>query len=129
MNYTKYALKDNEELKSLLASSDDLFVVACNKCFKEFETVNEPDCDTFVQLASEQGRKITGTVKVDFLCNKLLTEKKLKDMIPEGTKNVAVISCGLGIQTVAELEEVPVLAAANTLNYTGNHGMALTEKT
>ena len=129
VNYTKYALKDNEELKSLLASSDDLFVVACNKCFKEFETVNEPDCDTFVQLASEQGRKITGTVKVDFLCNKLLTEKKLKDMIPEGTKNVAVISCGLGIQTVAELEEVPVLAAANTLNYTGNHGMALTEKT
>ncbi|WP_330579108.1 electron transport complex subunit RsxC [Bilifractor porci] len=129
MNYTKYALKDNEELKSLLASSDDLFVVACNKCFKEFETVNEPDCDTFVQLASEQGRKITGTVKVDFLCNKLLTEKKLKDVIPEGTKNVAVISCGLGIQTVAELEEVPVLAAANTLNYTGNHGMALTEKT
>lgn len=129
MNYTKYALKDNEELKSLLASSDDLFVVACNKCFKEFETVNEPDCDTFVQLASEQGRKITGIVKVDFLCNKLLTEKKLKDMIPEGTKNVAVISCGLGIQTVAELEEVPVLAAANTLNYTGNHGMALTEKT
>ena len=43
VNYTKYALKDNEELKSLLASSDDLFVVACNKCFKEFETVNEPD--------------------------------------------------------------------------------------
>lgn len=129
MNYTKYALKDDEDLKSLLASADDLFVVACNKCFKEFESVNEPDCDTFVQLASDQGKKITGTAKVDFLCNELLTEKKLDGMIPEGTKTVAVISCGLGIQTVANLEDVPVLAATNTLNYTGNHGMALTEKT
>ena len=49
-------------------------------------------------------------------------------MIPEGTENVIVISCGLGIQTVADLAGKPVYAASNSLNYRGKHGMALTER-
>ena len=68
------------------------------------------------------------SARVDFLCNKTQTEKKLQDMIPEGTENVIVISCGLGIQTVADLAGKPVYAASNSLNYRGKHGMALTER-
>ena len=129
-NYTKYKLKGNDELKSLLEDKDNLFIVACNKCFKEFDTMEEPDLAEFEQLAAECGKKVTGSVKVDFLCNKTQTTKKLQDIIPEDTEHVVVISCGLGVQTVADLEKekLPVYAAANTLNYTGHHGMALTKK-
>ena len=127
-NYTKYKLKGSDELTSLLADKDNLFVIACNKCFKEFETVDEPDLGEFEKLASELGKTVTGAVKVDFLCNKTQTEKKLADMIPEGTEHVVVISCGLGIQTVADLTGKSVVAASNSLNYTGHHGMALTQK-
>ena len=127
-NYTKYKLKSNDELTSLLADKDNLFIIACNKCFKEFETVDEPDCGDFEKLAAEQGKTVTGSAKVDFLCNKIQTEKKIQDMIPEGTENVFVISCGLGIQTVADLAGKPVFAASNSLNYRGHHGMALTER-
>ena len=127
-NYTKYKLKSNDELASVLAGKDNLFIIACNKCFKEFETVDEPDCGEFEKLAAEQGKTVTGSAKVDFLCNKIQTEKKLQDMIPEGTENVFVISCGLGIQTVADLAGKPVFAASNSLNYRGHHGMALTER-
>ena len=127
-NYTKYKLKETDELVSLLADKDNLFVIACNKCFKEFETVDEPDCAEFEKLAADQGKTITGSARVDFLCNKNHTEKDLQDMIPEGTENIIVISCGLGIQTVADLAEKPVYAASNSLNYTGHHGMALTKK-
>ncbi len=127
-NYTKYKLKEHDELVSLLEGTDNLFIVACNKCFKEFETVDEPDCGEFEKIAVEQGKTITGSAKVDFLCNKTQTEKKLQDMIPEGTENVFVISCGLGIQTVADLTKIPVYAASNSLNYRGHHGMALTKK-
>lgn len=127
-NYTKYRLKNNEELAALLEGKDKLFVVACNKCFKEFTSVDEPDCDEFVKFAGEQGKTVTGAVKVDFLCNKTQTEKKLQGLIPEGTENVVVISCGLGIQTMADLAGKPVIAAANSLNYRGHHGMALTKK-
>ena len=127
-NYTKYKLKANEELEALLDGKDNLFVIACNKCFKEFETMDEPDCEAFISLATQQGKHITGASKVDFLCNKTQTVKKLEDLIPDGTENVVVISCGLGIQTVAEIADLPVYAAANTINRTGNHGMALTKK-
>ncbi len=127
-NYTKYKLKSNDELVSLLADKDNLFIIACNKCFKEFDTVDEPDCAEFEKLAAEQGKNVTGSTRVDFLCNKTQTEKSLQDMIPEGTENIFVISCGLGIQTVAGMAGKPVFAASNSLNYTGHHGMALTKK-
>ena len=127
-NYTKYKLKGREELVSLLDGTDNLFIVACNKCFKEFETIDEPDCGEFEKLAAEHGKTITGSAKVDFLCNKTQSEKKLQDMIPEGTENVFVISCGLGNQTLADLTKIPVYAASNSLNYRGHHGMALTPK-
>ncbi len=127
-NYTKYKLKSNDELESLLAGKDNLFIIACNKCFKEFETIDEPECGELEKMAAEKGKKVTGSARVDFLCNKTQTEKKLQDMIPEGTEHIFVISCGLGIQTVADLAEKPVYAASNSLNYRGYHGMALTER-
>ena len=127
-NYTKYKLKAESELASVLAGTDNLFVIACNKCFKEFETTQEPDCDAFKKIAEEHGKTVTGSAQIDFLCNKTQTAKKLQDLIPEGTESVFVISCGLGIQTVADMVNLPVYAASNSLNYTGHHGMALTKK-
>ena len=127
-NYTKYQLKAIDELEALLADKDNLFVIACNKCFKEFETANEPDCEAFAEIAAQQGKTIVGSAKVDFLCNKTQTVAKLDDLIPDGAEHVVVISCGLGIQTVAEIADLPVYAASNSINYTGHHGMALTKK-
>ena len=127
-NYTKYKLKAEDELAALLEGKDNLFVIACNKCFKEFETTQEPDCDAFLKFAADQGKTVTGTAKADFLCNKTKAVKALPAMIPEGTEHVVVISCGLGIQTVADVSGKSIIAAANSLNYTGHHGMALTKK-
>ena len=127
-NYTKYALKSVDELAPVIAEANNIFVIACNKCFKEFETTYEPDCEAFEKIVADHGKTVTGSVKVDFLCNKTQTVKKFDDMIPEGTESIFVVSCGLGIQTVAEIADVPVYAACNSLNYTGHHGMALTKK-
>ena len=127
-NYTKYKLKDAAELNSVLAGTDKLFVIACNKCFKEFETTQEPDCEMFAEIAKEAGKTVVGCAKVDFLCNKTQTLKSLENLIPEEAENVFVVSCGLGVQTVADMVDMPVFAACNSLNYTGHHGMALTKK-
>lgn len=129
MNYTKYAVKSKDELKNLLAGKDNLFIISCNKCFKEIDTVDEPESSEFIEFARAQGKKITGSSKVDFLCNKIQTDKKLKDIFPEGTENIIVLSCGLGVQTVADLVELPVYTGTDSLNYIGHHGMALTKKT
>ena len=127
-NYTKYQLKAADELEKILEGSDDLFVIACNKCFKEFQTVDEPDLGYFENMAKAFGKTVVGSAKVDFLCNKTLTAKQLESLIPEAAKTVVVVSCGLGIQTVADVTGKSVIAAANSLNYTGHHGMALTKK-
>ena len=128
-NYTKYKLKTPEELTGVMQGKDDIFVLACNKCFKEFSVINEPDSDDIVSIAKEQNKNILGCAKLDFLCNKTLTAQKLDDLIPEGTQNIFVVSCGLGIQTIADLVDVPVYAATDSIGNNGHHGMALTEKT
>ena len=38
VDYTKYVLKSSEELEALLADKDNLFILACNKCYKEYDT-------------------------------------------------------------------------------------------
>ncbi len=125
-NFTKYRLKPEAELRELLVGKDNLFVVTCNKCFKAFETLEEPEAEELIALAQSLSKTVTGNTNIDFLCNAPLTEKKLE--IPEGTDFVVVISCGLGIQTVAGMVNVPVIAVADSVNYRGHHGMALTKK-
>ena len=72
-NYTKYKLKGIDELAQQLEGKDNFFVIACNKCFKEFEAVDEPDCEDFLRFAAESGKTITTSIKFDFLCNKTQT--------------------------------------------------------
>lgn len=128
MDYIKYGLKSQEELKELIKDKDNFYLIACNKCFKVFDQTEEPDAGVFAELAEAQGKRILGLSKVDFLCNKVQSQKKLMDLIPEEAEYVAVVSCGLGVQTVADMAEVPTLTACDSLNYIGSHGMALTPK-
>ena len=76
-NYTKYALKSVDELAPVIAEANNIFVIACNKCFKEFENTNETDCEAFEKIVAEQGKTVTGSAKVDFLCNKTRPSRSL----------------------------------------------------
>ena len=125
-NYTKYRLKPEQELRELLVGKDNIYIVACNKCFKEFTDICEPEAEEFMALCQAMSNTVTGSGSLDFLCNRPLTEKALE--IPEGTQFVAGIAGGLGIQTVADLVNVPVIAVADSKPQRGLHGMALTKK-
>jgi len=127
-DYTKFKLKSNDELTELLEHKNDLFVISCNKCFKEFEAETEPECAQLCDFIKEQGKNLVADTQVDFLCNKPMTGKKLDAVWPEGAKSAFVISCGLGIQTVAEMAEIPVYAASDSVCFEGRHGMALTKR-
>ena len=127
-DYTKFRLKDKDELLSLLKDKDNLFVISCNKCFKEFTGEDEPECGEFAHFAALEGKAVTGCVKADFLCNKTLTARRLEAMPSAQTENIIAIACGLGVQTVAELAALPVYAACDSIGVYGSHGMALTKR-
>ena len=127
-DHAKYRLKPAGELAAVLADTDNVFVVACNKCFRDFQPGDTSDLDTFIHLAETAGRHITGTVRTDFLCSENQKVRTLQELIPAGTTHVFVISCGLGIQTVAGTVSLPVFAACDSVRETGHYGMALTDK-
>lgn len=125
----KYRLKPANELSGLLSGCSRPFVIVCNRCFQEFTAAAAaPDLSTFLQLAEAQGVTVTGVESVDFLCNRLQTEKTLQGRIPADADGVFVLSCGLGVQTLTGLLPTPVYAAADSLGDRGHHGMALTAK-
>ncbi|MCM8816087.1 MAG: electron transport complex subunit RsxC [Candidatus Omnitrophica bacterium] len=137
IDYTKYQIKAEEELRQLLDSVSDILVLWCKKCYKTFEKEEESECEKILKIL-DVSDKLKGCEAIDFLCNRYLTEKKISSLFGSGY-GIGVISCGLGIQTVSKIAEskgVKVFALADTKPQSGNatsirgyHGITLgTEK-
>ena len=112
----------------MLESIDQVLLVACNKCFQNSDSADEEELSELKRIAAENRVTVTGTAGVDFLCNAAQTGRRLRTLIPAETECILVLSCGLGIQTLAGLTGLPVFSAADTLNPGGHYGMALTDK-
>lgn len=124
-NYVKYRLKPQSELLPLFAN--DTAILVCGKCFKAFSHTAEEECAVLTSLAEKSGKTPFKCTQADFLCSAERTKKILPTLLPEGTKKLLVAACGLGIQTVASLTDIPVFAAADSIGEEGHHGMTLSE--
>jgi len=93
----------------------------------------EEEYTHLLEILGAERRKIVGHLPVDFLCNDFLSEKQILDLDLSNCDSVGVISCGLGIQFVAQLlEGKPVYALADSVPQSGNstsevgyHGVSL----
>ncbi|MCM8804091.1 MAG: electron transport complex subunit RsxC [Candidatus Omnitrophica bacterium] len=135
MDYTKYRIKAEKEVREALSTLDNLCIIWCKKCFSEFKEEPAEECDKVVEVARELNIKIVECRGIDFLCNNHLTGKVLKSFKDNIT--VGVISCGIGIQFVSNFfnGNRKVLALADSLPQSGNatsivgyHGIALGEE-
>ena len=126
-DYSKFKLKNAAELSSLLEREDDFYVIACNKCFKEFSGLVEPECEEFLAFAGTKGKSASGSETVDFLCNSLRSDSILKSSVTPGVKCIFVIACGLGVQTVAEVFDIPVYTLCDSINSGANHAVSLSK--
>ena len=64
------------KLASVLNGRDNLFVIACNKCFKEFETVDEPDLRGIPEICCGAGKNRTQAVRNSIFCATRCTQKE-----------------------------------------------------
>ena len=117
--------KPTEELLSALEGLDKVFVVACGGCPVGAETGKEEDIAALKESLAEGGKSVTGSVTIDFLCNKILAGTRLARSIDalRGVDAVLVSSCGVGVQATAKLLDVPVIPALNTVSMGGLQGL------
>jgi len=133
VDYTKFRLKPEEEIQEVFKGVNKIFILYCHKCYKKFEEDREEEFDELLDILREDSQKIVGKAGVDFLCNDFLSKKKILSLNLSNCDSVGVISCGLGVQFVAQtLEEKYVYALADSVPQSGNstsevgyHGISL----
>ena len=133
IDYTKFKLKSREEIRGIFGETKKIFVFWCGKCYKRFEEDTEEEYDRLSEILEKNVENIAGQAGVDFLCNNFLSKKIILDLDLSSCDSAGVISCGLGIQFVAQLlEDKMVYALADSIPQSGNatseigyHGISL----
>lgn len=114
-------LKAKETILSLVTGK--AFVINCHGC-KEIH-FPEAEAQELQNQLQEEG-KLTGVLTVDYICNpdnlKLRLEKRAEQIAEADL--ILVFSCGVGVQTVAELYPAKrVYAACDTYSLPGHQGV------
>ena len=114
-------LKAKETILSLVG--EKTFIINCHGCKEIHFPEHEADA---LQKELQDAGKVTGIYTTDYICNtenwKVRLEKH-KAAIDEAD-TVLVFSCGVGVQTVAELLETKkVCAACDTYSLPGYQGV------
>jgi Na+-translocating ferredoxin:NAD+ oxidoreductase subunit C len=136
MDYTKFRLKPDREITEIFEQASRMFVLSCGKCYQRFEGEGDEQYAHLLEVLAEGSGKVRGHLRIDFLCNEVLSEKKIMGLDLAGCDSVGVISCGLGVQFVARLlDRTPVYTLADSVphavNYpteVGYHGISLEEE-
>ncbi len=112
-------LKDKETILSL--ATGKVFLINCHGCKELHFPVQEAEA-----LKAALGEKVIGSITTDYICNPDNLELRLgchKAAI-EAADTVLVLSCGVGVQTVAEyLAPKKVIACCDTYPLPGYQGV------
>ena len=115
-------LKSKETIASLV-DGKKVFIINCHGC-KEVHFPEKEAVELQKELAADGN--LTGVITTDYICNpenmKLRLQQHMGEI--EAADAVLVLSCGVGVQTIAEyLEEKTVYAACDTFPLPGFQGV------
>ena len=114
-----------EEILGSLSGIESVFIVSCEGCPVGCKSGGQERVDELVGLLGQNGKATTGTAGIDFLCNKALVGTQLGYHMPELCKSQAMlaVSCGIGVQATANVIDLPVIPANDTLSSQGMQGL------
>jgi len=118
-------LKPIEEIVKLLGQEKNIFFLACSGCSEACKSSSSEELDKVEQALEKEGKKITGRVNVDFLCNKVLIKIKLLRNKAKWEKadSILIFSCGIGVQATSKIIRKITHPAANTISLGGFQGV------
>lgn len=114
-------LKDKEYIASLV--SGKAFVINCYGCKEVSFPVEEADA---LQEELKAAGKLTGVFTTDYICNIENLKVRLENRMDEinAADCILVFSCGVGVQTVADMFDTKrVYAACDTVHLPGYQGV------
>ena len=115
--------KPLEEILSYLDGEKNIFLIGCKGCAEGCESGGEKQVLEMKHTLEGQNKTIGGFSIIDMVCNETLTRIKLKTH-QKGMKaadSILVLTCGVGVQTVAGVVDKAVHPGCNTLSSGGAH--------
>lgn len=118
-------LKPLEEILGYLEGEQKVFIVACDGCATGCRSSDPERVREVVSALEGSGRQVTGTARVEMTCNPgLVALMLMQQMEPvREAEGILVMSCGVGVQTVAAAVQRPVHPATNSLYLGGFAGL------
>jgi len=113
-----------EEILDYLGEEGDVFILGCNGCAQSSGTGGPLQVEEMKRRLEEAGKKVTGSMVIDFLCQKALVKSRLRARIQqvEAADSILVMTCGVGVQAVAAVVTKVCHPACNTVNLGGSRG-------
>jgi ferredoxin len=112
-------LKPAEEILASLRSGERVFVLSCGGCAEVCRAGGQEAVDELRARLAAGDHPVVAGVVLPFLCNKALVGLRLARWAEamDEADSVLVASCGVGIQAVAEVVDLPVHPASNTITF------------
>ncbi len=116
--------KSQERIKEYLRDDSNVFILGCNGCAQSSGSGGPEQVKQMEGTLKEAGKVVTGSLVIDFLCEKALVKSKLKGKIKDVdmADSILVMTCGLGTQAVAAVIKKVCHPACDTVFWGGSRG-------
>lgn len=104
--------KPLEEVLEGLSGHDRVFIVGCAKCATACRTGGEVEVKQVIPLLEDKGHQVVGWTVIEAVCDRKASARELDQMRAD---ILLSMTCGAGTQVLAELLQIPVMPALNTL--------------
>jgi hypothetical protein len=113
-----------EEIAGYLEGENNIFLMGCNGCAEASGSGGPAEVAEMKERLEEAGKKITGTMCIDFLCQRSLVKSRIRPRIEQiaAADSILVMTCGLGVQAVAASLNKVCHPACDTVNMGGSRG-------
>jgi hypothetical protein len=116
--------KPFEEILGFIGEEKNIFILGCNGCAQSSGSGGPAQVAEMKEKLTAAGKKVTGTKVGSFLCEKALVKTDLRGKIDQvaAADAILVMTCGIGVQSVAAAVNKVCHPACNTVNLGGSRG-------
>ena len=116
--------KPVEEILGYLDGEDRIFILGCNGCAEASGSGGPDQVAEMQSILEENGKKVIGSMVIDFLCQKALVKSRLRPRTEQvgAADSILIMTCGLGVQAVAASVNKICHPACDTVNIGGSRG-------